>query len=107
MVVKGTLFSFTASSGLTGMKLPYCVYVLRSQKDQQFYIGYSANLRQRLSDHRNGKVASTAPRRPLDLIYCEYHTSKVDALRREGYLKTGAGKKALRLMLRDALSDPA
>ena len=105
MVVKGTLFSFTASSGLKGMKLPYCVYVLRSQQDQQFYIGYSANLRQRLSDHRNGKAESTAPRRPLDLIYCEYHASKVDALRREGYLKTGSGKKALRLMLRDTLSE--
>ena len=86
------------------MKLPYCVYVLKSQKDKQLYIGFSGNLKQRLSDHYNGKVDSTSPRRPLDLIYCEYHASKEDALRREGYLKTGAGKRALKLMLRDSLA---
>ena len=87
------------------MKLPFCVYVLRSQKDRKLYIGYSSNLKQRLSDHFNGKVDSTATRRPLDLIYCEYHSSKQDATRREGYFKTGAGKRALKLMLREALSD--
>jgi len=32
-----------------------------------------------------------------------YHASKIDALRREGYFKTTAGKKALKLMLRNAL----
>jgi putative endonuclease len=85
------------------MKLPYCVYVLKSQKDKQLYIGFSSNLKQRLSDHFNGKVDSTAHRRPLDLIYCEYHASKEDALRREGYFKTGAGKRALKLMLRHSL----
>jgi len=87
------------------MKLPYCVYVLRSKKDHQLYIGYSSNLKQRLSDHYNGKVTSTAPRRPMELIYCEYHSSKQDALRREAYLKTGAGKRAIKLMLRDALGE--
>jgi len=81
------------------------VYVLRSKKDHQLYIGYSTNLKQRLTDHYNGKVTSTAPRRPLELIYCEYHSSKQDALRRETYLKTGAGKRAIKLMLRDALSE--
>ena len=86
------------------MKLPYCVYVLRSKKDDMLYTGFSSNLKQRLSDHYNGKVVSTAKRRPLELIYCEYHQSKQDALRREKYLKTGAGKKALKLMLRESLS---
>jgi putative endonuclease len=51
----------------------------------------------------HGLSDATAPRRPFDLIYCEYHVSKVDALRREGYFKTTAGKKTLKLMLRDAL----
>jgi hypothetical protein len=37
-------------------------------------------------------------------MYCEYHASKADALRREGYFKTGAGKRALALMLRNRLS---
>ena len=86
-------------------KLQYCVYILLSETDGKLYAGYSTNLKQRLTDHFHGRVPSTAPRRPLHLVYCEYHSSKTDALRREKYLKTTAGKKALKLMLLDALSD--
>lgn len=85
-------------------QLPYCVYVLRSQKDCRLYIGFTTDLKQRLTAHFHGDVASTAARRPLTLIYCEYHASRADALRREGYFKTSAGKKAIKLMLRDSLS---
>jgi putative endonuclease len=86
-------------------KLEHCVYVLLSAKDGKFYVGYTSNLKQRLTDHFHGHSSATAPRRPFELVYCEYHRSKQDALRREGYFKTTAGKKALRLMLRDALSE--
>lgn len=85
-------------------KLPYCVYILKSQKDGLLYIGFTTDLHRRLTEHARGKSAATAPRRPFDLIYCEYHASKADALRREGYFKTTAGKKALKLMLREALA---
>ena len=85
-------------------KLRYCVYVLRSHKDRQLYIGFTTDLKERLTNHFHGEVESTANRRPLELMYCEYHGSKTDALRREKYLKTSAGKKALGLMLRSALA---
>ncbi len=83
--------------------LPFCVYVLRSERDHKLYIGFTTDLKERLTNHYHGEVASTAARRPLTLIYCEYHGTKSDALRREGYFKTSAGKKALKLMLRDAM----
>jgi len=86
------------------MPLPYCVYVLLSEKDNKFYIGFSTNITKRVEDHNAGKTKSTAPRRPFKLIFCEYYLSKVDALRREKYFKTTAGKKALKLMLRDTLA---
>ena len=85
-------------------KLPYCVYILKSQKDGLLYIGFTTDLHRRLTELMNGQSDATAPRRPFDLIYCEYHASKADAFRREGYFKTSPGKKALKLMLRDALS---
>ncbi|HAW60313.1 MAG TPA: excinuclease ABC subunit C [Actinobacteria bacterium] len=84
-------------------KLDHCVYVLYSLKDGQFYIGYTSNLKQRLTDHFNGHSKSTAPRRPFVLIFCEYFLSKQDALRREKYFKTSSGKRAMRLMLRETL----
>lgn len=87
------------------MRLKYCVYVLISLKDKALYVGYTTNLQERLTAHFKGQVASTAPRRPFRLIYAEYHHAMSDAKRRETYLKTTAGKKALNLMLRDALID--
>ena len=85
------------------MILPYCVYILFSKRDFKLYIGYSSNLKARIKDHNDGGTTSTSKRRPLILIYCEYHRSKIDAMRREKYFKTTAGKKAIKLMLRDSL----
>ena len=87
-------------------KLPFCVYILKSQKDGLLYIGFTTDLHRRLTEHIHGHSDATAPRRPFDLIYCEYHASKADALRRESYFKTTAGKKALKLMLRESLGLP-
>ena len=85
------------------MKLKHCVYVLYSLKDKKQYIGYTTNLKQRLTDHFHGYSKATSPRRPFKLIFCEYFYSKKDAMRREKYLKTTYGKKALKLMLREGL----
>jgi len=88
----------------TFSKLTHCVYVLFSEADGKRYIGYTTDLQQRLTDHFNGRNQATAPRRPLRLIYCEYHASAIDAHRREKCFKTTIGKKALGLMLRDSLA---
>lgn len=85
------------------MKLKFCVYVLLSQKDDKFYIGSTSNLKQRLTDHFHGSSKATAPRRPFVLVFCEYFLSRKDALRREKYFKTTAGKKGLKLILRESL----
>lgn len=56
-----------------------------------------------MSEHAEGKCISTAPRRPFVVLLCEYYLSKPDAMRRELYFKTSAGKRVLRLMLHDSL----
>lgn len=76
------------------------VYVLRSLKDNQFYIGSTNNLKRRFAQHLRGENISTAKRRPLELLYFEGHRSKEDALRREKYFKTTKGKVTLRQILR-------
>ena len=87
----------------TSGPLPYAVYVLRSEADGKLYIGFTTDLDRRLADHEAGKSKATAPRRPLTLLYCEFHSAQADAERREAYFKTSPGKKALKLMLRHAL----
>jgi putative endonuclease len=85
-------------------ELRSCTYVLLSLADGKLYIGYSSNLRQRLQDHFDGKVPSTAPRRPLRLIHVEYYLADEDARRRESYFKTTKGKRTLKLMLQETLA---
>ena len=81
------------------MPMPYCVYILFSHKDLLLYIGYTTNIEERVKNHNDGKTKSTAPRRPLELIFCEFYLFETDARRREMYFKTTAGKKAIKLML--------
>ena len=83
--------------------LPHCVYVLLSRKDDNFYVGYTTDLERRLDEHLQGRNTSTAPRRPLILVHCEYYLAKADAERRETYLKTAKGRRVLRLMLQQGL----
>ena len=85
--------------------LKYCVYILYSLKDNNFYIGFTTDIQRRFAEHQSGNSKSTAPRRPLKLIFCEYYLSKEDAIRREKYFKTTAGKKTIKLMLRESLKE--
>ena len=85
------------------MPLPYCVYILFSEKDHLLYIGYSANLEKRIETHNSGGNKSTAYRRPLKLIFCEFYLFEEDARKRESYFKTTMGKKAIKLMLSGTL----
>jgi putative endonuclease len=79
------------------------VYVLRSTTDNGFYIGYSANLRKRFSEHVTGGSFATSHRGPWKLIYYEAYVEQRDALGREKYLKSGSGRKFLKAQLRHYL----
>ncbi len=65
----------------------YYVYILKSKKDNKFYIGYSKNLKQRLFEHNRGNVESTRNRRPLELVYYEAYRDEEDAKTREKSFK--------------------
>ena len=75
------------------------VYVLRSVKDDGFYIGYSANLRKRFEQHLQGDSPATSHRGPWTLIYYEAYIEQADAMGRERYLKSGAGRRFLKAQL--------
>lgn len=82
----------------------YYVYVLLSEKDNQFYTGYSSDLKKRIKEHEDGKVFSTKNRRPLKLIYFEGCLNQQDATRREKYLKSGNGKIYLKSRMKNFLN---
>jgi len=78
----------------------YYVYVLKSKKDGNFYVGYTGNLRKRLTEHSDGNVRSTRYRLPFEMVYYEASRNNTDALHREKYLKTTYGKRYLKNRLK-------
>jgi putative endonuclease len=76
---------------------------MRSLTDDGFYIGYSANLRRRFAQHIKGNASATARRRPWKLIYYEGYLEQADAIGRERYLKSGAGRRFLKSQLANYL----
>ena len=65
----------------------FYVYILRSKKDSQLYIGSTNDLRRRFREHNEGKVFSTKHRAPFELIYYEAYKIEKDARKRESNLK--------------------
>ena len=81
----------------------FYVYVLRSESDSGFYIGFSTSLRARLRQHARGTSFATKSRGPWKLIYYEAYAEREDAEGREKFLKSGAGRRFLRAQLRHYL----
>lgn len=77
----------------------YYTYILKSEKDNKNYIGFTNNIEKRLNQHSQGIVKSTKNRRPLKLIHTEKFSDKKDAIKREKYYKTGAGREELKRIL--------
>jgi putative endonuclease len=83
----------------------YYVYVLMSLKDKSLYIGYTADLKKRIREHKEGKSRSTKFRRPFKLIFYEAFLNRIDAKRREDYLKSGWDRRSLSKMLKKYLRE--
>lgn len=65
----------------------FYVYVLKSSKDKNIYIGSTNDIGKRLREHNDGRVISTKSRRPFVLLYYEAYGAEEDARRREHNLK--------------------
>ena len=80
------------------------VYVLCSQKDRKFYVGYTKNVQKRVEQHNSGKVRATKRRLPMKLIYWEGCINQQDAASREKYLKTAWGKRYIKVRVKGYLT---
>ena len=69
--------------------------------DFGLYLGYSTDLRRRLTEHKEGASQTTSYRGPWNLIYSEAYVEEADAIGRERYLKSGGGRKLLRSQRRN------
>jgi putative endonuclease len=79
----------------------YYVYVLRSQKKGELYIGYTKDLDKRVGEHNQGLSISTKRYLPWEIIYYEACLNEEDAKRRENYFKTTQGRRLLKRRLKE------
>ncbi|MFA4890288.1 MAG: GIY-YIG nuclease family protein [Candidatus Paceibacterota bacterium] len=71
----------------------YYVYILKSLKDNGYYVGITKDLIIRLNYHNKGFVRSTKSRTPFIIVYKEIFQNRLDAREREKYLKSYKGSK--------------
>lgn len=84
----------------------YYVYILENKNDKSWYIGFTDNLKRRISEHQNGKGGRTTKlKKSWRCIYFEGYVNQNDAIGRERFLKSGAGRRYLKKQLFHYLSE--
>ncbi len=79
----------------------FYVYILKNEKNNKLYKGFTEDLKLRLKEHNSGNVKSTKSLRPWTLVYYEAFTNKTNALKEENFLKSGKGRERIKYLLED------
>ena len=80
-------------------KYMYYVYILKSLRDNKYYIGSTTDIDKRLAFHNAGLQRSTKNRTPFILVYSEVHPNRRAAEMREKQIKSYKGGNAFKQLL--------
>jgi len=76
--------------------MKYILYILKSFKDDNYYIGITNNLKRRLKQHNDGKVSSTKARKPFKIVHSECFDLRQEARDKEKYYKSSFGRELIK-----------
>jgi putative endonuclease len=82
----------------------FYIYAIESQLDRRIYVGLTENIEKRLEQHNKGKTKSTKAYCPWVIKYFETASTRLDARKKEKYLKSGVGKEFLKGLIRSRSS---
>jgi putative endonuclease len=68
-------------------KKVFYTYILKSQKDDSFYIGHTSDIVSRIEHHNAGLSKYTSKKIPWVLVYSESFDTRKEAATRERFLK--------------------
>jgi putative endonuclease len=71
----------------------FFVYIIYSKGFDRYYIGMTSNLDERVNTHNDKKVKSTKAFVPWNLVHFEKFETRIEARKREKYLKSSAGRR--------------
>ena len=72
--------------------MPYSIYILHSLTKDKFYIGYTANLSERIIRHNQKSKGFTGSTNDWILVYHEEFNSQTEAIQREKQIKNWKSK---------------
>ena len=76
--------------------MSYLAYILYSPSFKRYYKGHCKNIKERIKEHNSGKTKSTKAFIPWKLVYQEEFNTRENAIARERYFKTAAGRRFLK-----------
>jgi putative endonuclease len=82
-----------------GFQAMFFAYVLKSRYHDRLYKGHCENMDLRLEQHNAGMTESIKPYLPFDLVYKEGFETREEAIKREKYFKSAAGRRYLKIKL--------
>ena len=74
----------------------FYTYILKCVSDGSFYKGHTEDLQKRLKEHNSGKSDYTSRKGPWRIIYFEEFQSLAEAVKREKYFKSAAGRRFIK-----------
>ena len=74
----------------------FYVYILKSLKDENLYIGRTNNIERRFSEHNGGHVSSTRSRRPFVLLKAIEVNTEMESVVLEKEYKKGYKREELK-----------
>ena len=77
----------------------FFIYILYSQTIDQYYVGYSEDLENRIFRHNNSGSKSTKKSNDWKLIYTESFDSKSEAVKRELEIKKKKSRKYIEWLI--------
>jgi len=76
--------------------MAYYTYILKSTMTGGLYKGHTSDLRERLQLHNSGKTKSIKSGIPWILVYYEEFGTRQEAIIREKYFKSAAGRRFIK-----------
>jgi len=81
------------------------VYILLNKLKTKTYTGVTADVDKRLKEHNDGRVKSSRPYWPYDVLHIESYATLKEARAKERFYKTTTGRRKLQKLPTDIKND--
>jgi len=78
----------------------YYVYIIQTETDGSYYVGYTRNISQRLQRHNQGRSNYTKSKGNWKLVYIEEYKTSAEAIAREKDIKGKKSKEYIEHLVR-------